>query len=136
MNGVLDTPSYINIYSVVYSLNILLERSEYEPLQYGYFKIFFNHSLNVSHIPFTISVSHYFQSRIPLSSIICCVSRSKFATEHDINSKQFGCQLLPTDKYRNLDHYVMSQEFHHYVVPVGVIQAGAMVMIISLHRCL
>ena len=104
----------------MYALNIQIERSEYQPLHYGNFKVFLNHSLNVSHILLTISVSDYIQCSFSCLQIVSCFSFN-LATVQDINSKQYACQLLPTDKYRNFDHFVSSQEYHHYAIPVGFI---------------
>ena len=97
-----------------------IERSEYQPLHYGYFKVFFNHSLNVSHILPIISVSDYIQCALSCLQNVLCFSFN-VATVPDINSKQYACQLLPTDKYRDLDHFALSQEFHHYAIAVGFI---------------
>ncbi|XP_067048959.1 uncharacterized protein [Acropora muricata] len=93
-----------------------IERSEYQPLHYGNFKVFHNHLLNVSHILSTVSVSEYIQCAFSCLQNVLCFSFN-LATVRDINSKQYACQLLPTDKYRNLDHFVLSQQFHHYAVP-------------------
>lgn len=104
----------------MYTLNIQIERSEYQPLHYGNFKVFRNHLLNVSHILPTVSVSEYIQCAFSCLQNVLCFSFN-LATVRDINSKQYACQLLPTDKYRNLDHFVLSQQFHHYAIPVGFI---------------
>ena len=108
----------------MYSFNIQIERGEYQPLHYGNFKVFRKHLLNVSHILPTVSVSEYIQCAFSCLQNALCFSFNP-ATVQDINSKQYACQLLPTDKYRNLHHFVLSQEFHHYAIPVDFMLTGA-----------
>ena len=92
-----------------------IQRSEDQ--HHGYFEVFLNHSLNVSHTLSTISVSRYIQCASSCLQNVLCFSFN-VATVQDINSKQYACQLLPTDKFRNPDDFVLSQEFHHYATPV------------------
>lgn len=92
-----------------------IKRSEDQ--HHGYFEVFLNHSLNVSPILSTISVSRYIQCAFSCLQNVLCFSFN-VATVQDINSKQYACQLLPTDKCRNPDDFVLSQEFHHYATPV------------------
>ncbi|XP_015747977.1 PREDICTED: uncharacterized protein LOC107327747 isoform X1 [Acropora digitifera] len=92
----------------------LIQRSEHQ--HHGYFEVFLNHSLNVSPILSTISVSRYIQCAFSCLQNVLCFSFN-VATLQDINSKQYACQLLPTDKCRNPDDFVLSQEFHHYATP-------------------
>ncbi|KAK2549621.1 hypothetical protein P5673_029871 [Acropora cervicornis] len=91
-----------------------IQRSEDQ--HHGYFEVFLNHSLNVSPILSTISVSRYIQCAFSCLQNVLCFSFN-VATVQDINSKQYACQLLPTDKCRNPDDFVLSQEFHHYTTP-------------------
>ncbi|XP_067040608.1 uncharacterized protein [Acropora muricata] len=92
----------------------LIQRSEDQ--HHGYFEVFLNHSLNVSPILSTINVSRYIQCAFSCLQNVLCFSFN-VATVQDINSKQYACQLLPTDKCRNPDDFVLSQEFHHYATP-------------------
>ena len=92
-----------------------IQRSEDQ--HHGYFEVFLNHSLNVSPILSTINVSRYIQCAFSCLQNVLCFSFN-VATVQDINSKQYACQLLPTDKCRNPDDFVLSQEFHHYATPV------------------
>ena len=95
----------------------LMQIQRSEDQHHGYFEVFLNHSLNVSPILSTISVSRYIQCAFSCLQNVLCFSFN-VATVQDINSKQYACQLLPTDKCRNPDDFVLSQEFHHYATPV------------------
>ncbi|XP_015747978.1 PREDICTED: uncharacterized protein LOC107327747 isoform X2 [Acropora digitifera] len=99
----------------------LIQRSEHQ--HHGYFEVFLNHSLNVSPILSTISVSRYIQCAFSCLQNVLCFSFN-VATLQDINSKQYACQLLPTDKCRNPDDFVLSQEFHHYATPTSPRKKG------------
>ena len=105
----------LNIYALVKQI---IEESELRNLHHGNFKAFLTHLLNVTLSLATISVSGYIQCGFACLENVACISFN-FAIVPDIYSKQHACHLLPTDKYKNPDYFVTSQQFHHYAIPVG-----------------
>lgn len=94
----------------------IIEESELRNLHHGNFKAFLTHLLNVTLSLATISVSGFIQCGFACLENVACISFN-FAIVPDIYSKQHACHLLPTDKYKNPDYFVTSQQFHHYAIP-------------------
>lgn len=92
-----------------------IERNEYEVFQYGNFKEFLNHTLNVSDVLAFFHVQEYICCAINCIANVACVSFN-FAILSDINTKLHTCHLLATDKYNHSGRFVPNQRFHHYTV--------------------
>lgn len=57
-----------------------------------------------------------------------CLSFNFAIVPHPI-SKLYTCQLLPIDKYWNPDRFALSQQFHHYAIPVGLVSKWPLVVV-------
>ena len=95
-----------------------IQRAEHEPLNYGNFKTFLNHVLNVSHAVETINVKDYFECALGCIINMACFSFN-IAILPDINSNHHACHLLATDKYNQSQSFVSSHDFHHHTVTVN-----------------
>jgi len=91
-----------------------IERDEYD-LQYGNFKEFFHHILNISQVLATIDVKDNVDCAFECITNTACFSFNS-AIFADINSGLHVCHLLATDKYNRSSSFLPSQEFHHYTV--------------------
>ena len=91
-----------------------IKRGEIQPVHSGFFKVFFNRSLNAFFVLANIRAWGDIECALVCLRIKVCLSFN-FAIVPDAN--QYTCQLLPTDKYRDPYRFALSEQFHHYAMP-------------------
>ncbi|XP_067054179.1 uncharacterized protein [Acropora muricata] len=89
------------------------EQGGYEVLQYGNFKEFLDHKLNISQVLATFLVKDYTDCAFKCLDNIGCLSFN-FATKPAIGTDQHSCHLLASDRFNHSSRLVPSDEFHHY----------------------
>ncbi|XP_015761857.1 PREDICTED: EGF-like repeat and discoidin I-like domain-containing protein 3 isoform X2 [Acropora digitifera] len=94
----------------------MIKRSEFQSVSSGIFKAFFNHSLRAFLVLAEISSPGNVECALACLRNETCLSFNFAIVPHPI-SKLYTCQLLPIDKYWNLDLFALSQQFHHYAIP-------------------
>ncbi|XP_044169208.1 adhesion G protein-coupled receptor L3-like isoform X2 [Acropora millepora] len=92
----------------------VIKRGEIQPVHSGFFKVFFNRSLNALFVLANIRARGDIECALVCLRIKVCLSFN-FAIVPDAN--QYTCQLLPTDKYRDPYRFALSEQFHHYAMP-------------------
>ena len=93
-----------------------LERGQ--RLQYGNFKVFFRHMLNISQVLASFDVTSYAECALKCLNNLACFSFN-FAILADKSTNLHVCHLLASDKYNHSSSFVPSDEFHHYAIGVG-----------------
>ncbi|XP_067054389.1 uncharacterized protein [Acropora muricata] len=89
------------------------EQGGYEVLQYGNFKEFLHHKLNISQVLASFLVKDYTDCAFKCLDKIGCLSFN-FATKPAIGTDQHSCHLLASDRFNHSRRLVPSDEFHHY----------------------
>ena len=97
--------------------NEQLQRGEQEHLQFGNFKEFLNHMLNISQVLSTVYVSDFVACTFQCLANVACLSFN-FAISPNSSSTLHVCHLLATDKYNYSSAFVRSDHFHHFTVTV------------------
>ena len=97
--------------------NEQLQRGEQVHLQFGNFKEFLNHMLNISQLLSTVKVSHSIDCAFQCLANVACLSFN-FAISPNSSSTGHVCHLLATDKYNYSSAFVRSDHFHHFTTAV------------------
>ena len=92
-----------------------IERSGFQSVLSGFFKAFFNRSLNAFSVLANIRTRGNIECALACLRNNACLSFN-FAIVPDAD--QYTCQLLATDKYRDPYRFALSEQFHHYAIPV------------------
>jgi len=91
-----------------------IERSGFQSVLSGFFKAFFNRSLNAFPVLANIKTRGNIECALACLRNNACLSFN-FAIVPDAD--QYTCQLLATDKYRDPYRFALSDQFHHYAIP-------------------
>ncbi|XP_067048970.1 uncharacterized protein [Acropora muricata] len=105
----------VGTYVEVAHQQFLIKRGEIQPVQSGFFKVFHNRSLNTFFLLANIRAAGDIECALVCLRIKVCLSFN-FAIVPDAN--QYTCQILATDKYRDPHRFALSDQFHHYAMPV------------------
>ena len=87
-------------------------------LQYGNFKAFFRHMLNISQVLASFDVIGYSDCAFNCLGTLACFSFN-YAILADNSTGRHVCHLLASDKYNHFSNFVKSDKFHHYAIGVG-----------------
>ena len=87
-------------------------------LQYGNFKVFYRHMLNISQVLASFDVTGYADCALKCLANLACFSFN-FAILADNSTSRSVCHLLASDKYNYSSSFVPSDEFDHYAIAVG-----------------
>lgn len=134
----IHTLKLFKCFAVKWNINLLsckfafyfnqIKRGEFQPAQSGIFKASFNHSLRAFLVLADITTPGNVECALACLRNEACFSFNFAIVPHTI-SKLYTCQLLPIDKYWNPDRFAVSQQFHHYAIPVGLVSNWPLVAV-------